>query len=118
MERYQKFVDCSDKAGSEIALMITETFESHAIPHADCEAQSHDNVASMSGKYNCAQAIIEKQFSTAIFFRCSCHTHNLCSNDAAECIPEAVTYFGTIQVIHTLFSCSPKRWKALAKRIY
>ena len=41
----------------------------------------------------------------------------LCDNDAAECIPEASTYFGTIQTICILFSCTPKRWEILAKRI-
>ena len=54
-----KFVDCSDKAGSEIAQMITETLESHAIALADCRAQGYDNAASMSGKYNGAQVIIK-----------------------------------------------------------
>ena len=39
--------------------MITETLESHAISLADCSAQGYDNAASMSGKYNRAQAIIK-----------------------------------------------------------
>ena len=117
VERFLKFVDCSDKTGSAIAQMITETLESHAIPLVDCRAQGYDNAANMSGKYNGAQAIIQKQCSTAIFSPCGCHTLNLCGNDAAECIPEAITYFGTIQTIYTLFSCSPKRWEILAKHI-
>ena len=71
----------------------------------------------MSGKYNGAQTIIQEQCPTAIFSPCGCHTLNLCGNDAAECIPEAITYFGTIQTIYTLFSCSPKRWEILAKHI-
>ena len=45
-----KFVDCSDKTGYEIAEMITETYEGHATPLADCRAQGYDNGASMSGK--------------------------------------------------------------------
>ena len=32
VERFLKFVNCSDKTGSLIAQMNTETFESHAIP--------------------------------------------------------------------------------------
>ena len=50
VERFLKFVHCSDKTGSEIAQMITETFESHAIPLADCRAQGYNNWASISGK--------------------------------------------------------------------
>ena len=57
VERLLKFVDCSDKTGSKIAQMSTETLKSHAIPLADCRAQGYDNAASMSGKYNGAQAI-------------------------------------------------------------
>ena len=45
------------------------------------------------------------------------NTLNLCGNDAAECISEAITYFGTTQTMSTLFDCSPKRRKILAKRI-
>ena len=97
--------------------MITEAFESHAIPLAVCNAQGYDNAASVSGKYNGAKAIIKEQYPTAIFSPCVCHTLTLCVDDTAECLPEAITYFGTIQIIYTLFSCSPKRWKILTKRI-
>ena len=40
--------------------MITETLESHAIPLADCRAQSYDNAVNMSGKYNGAQAVMKE----------------------------------------------------------
>ena len=106
-----KFVDCNDKTGTEISQMITETLESHAIPLAACRAQGYDNAACMSGKYNGAQAIIKEQYPSAMFSLCYCHTPKLCGNDAAECIPEAIAYFGTIQTIYTLFSCGPKRWE-------
>ena len=111
MERFLIFVDRSDKTGSEIAQMIT------AIPLADFRAEGYDNAASISGKYNGAQAIIKEQNPTAVFSPCGSHTLNSCGNDAAECIPEAITYFRTIQTIYTLFSCSPKMWKTFAKRI-
>ena len=61
MEQFLKFVDCSDKTESEITQMITEKFESHTIPLADCRAQGYDNAASRSGKYNGTQAIITEQ---------------------------------------------------------
>ena len=112
VERFLKFVDCSDKTGSEIAQMIT------AIPLADIRAQGHDNAASISGKYNCAQATIKEQNPTAIFSPCGCHTLNLCGNDAAECIPEAITvhtvhicthctYLCTLYIlVHTVYTCA------------
>ena len=73
--------------------MITETFERDAIPLASCRAQGYDNVASTSGKYNGAQAIKKEQYPAAMFSPCGYHTLNLCGNDVAECIPEAITYF-------------------------
>ena len=53
----------------------------------------------------------------AIFSPCGYHTHNLCGNDAAECLPEDITYFGTVQMIYNLFSSSPKWWELLKKCI-
>ena len=117
VERFLKFVDLSDKTGSEFAQMATETFESHAILLVDCRAQGYDNEANMSGKYNGVLTIITEQYPTAMFSACGCHTLNLCGSDAADCIPEAITYFGTMQTIYTLFSYCPKRWKILARRI-
>ena len=52
--------------------MITETLESHAISLDDCRARGSDNVANMAGKYNGAQAIMQKQCSTTIFSPCGC----------------------------------------------
>ena len=109
VERFMKFVDCNDKAGHEITQMIT--FESQAIPLADCRAQSYDNAASMPGKYNGAQAMIKEQYPTAMFSLCGWHTLNLCGNGAAECIPEAITYYANN--IH-LIQLQPKEVKILA----
>ena len=45
VELFQKVVDCGDETRSEIAQLITETFESHVISLADCRAVSNDNAA-------------------------------------------------------------------------
>ena len=96
VERFLTFVDCNDKSGHEIAQMIVATLQEHDIPLSDCRAQAYDNGANMAGKYNGAKAKILEQCPEAIFSPCGCHTLNLCGNDAAECIPEAITYFGTV----------------------
>ena len=109
MERFSKYVVSSDKAGTDIAQMITKTFGSHAIPLSDSRPHGYDNGANISGKHNVAQPMIKEQFPTVVFSPCGCHTHDLCCNHAAECIPEAITNFRSIQLIYTLFSCSSKR---------
>ena len=116
-ERFLMFVDCSSKKGEQIAQLIMDTLEEHAIPLSDCRAQGYDNAANMAGKYKGAQAKIQEQNSMAIFSPCGCHTLNLCGNDAAECLPEAIKYFGTVQTIYNLFSSSPKRWELLKTHI-
>ena len=94
-----------------------DTLEEHAIPLSDCRAHGYDNAANMAGKYAGAQVKIEEQNYVAIFSPCGCHTLNLCGIDVAECLPEAITYFVTVQTIYNLFRSSPKRWKLLKTRI-
>ena len=51
-ERFLMFVDCSNKCGEEIAQLIMDTLEEHAIPLSDCRVQAYDNAANMVGNYN------------------------------------------------------------------
>ena len=110
-ERFLMFANCSSKKGEDIAQLIVNTLEEHAILLSDCRAQGYDNAANMAGKYEGAQAKIEGQNSVAIFSPCGCHALYSCENDAAECIPEAIAYFCTFQAIYNLFTSSPKRWE-------
>ena len=107
-ERFLMFTDCSNKCREEIAQLIMDTSEEHAITLSDCKVQAYDNAANMAGKYNGTQEKILEQCSMAIFSLCGCHTLNSCGNDAAEYLPEAITYFRTVQMIYNLFSSSLK----------
>lgn len=99
IERILHIVDTSHKIGYQIAQMILETLKEHDIPLSDCRAQGYDNADNMAGKYKGAQARIHEQCVTALFSPCGCHTLNFCGNDAAQCISEAITYFGTVQTV-------------------
>ena len=94
-----------------------DTLEECVIQMSDCKTEGYDNAANMAGRYVGAQVKIEVQNSVALFSPCGCHTLNLCGNDAAECLPEEITYFGTVQTIYNLFSSNPERWKLLRTRI-
>ena len=102
------FVDCSNKCREEIAQVIMDTSEEHAIPLSNCRAQAYDSAANVMGKYNDTQVKILEQCLMAIFCPFGYHTLNLCGNNAAECLPTAITYFGTVQMIYYLFGSSPK----------
>ena len=117
VERFLTYADCNNKTGDEISQMVVETFQYNSIPLSDCRAQAYDNGSNMAGKYNGVLAKILQLCPLALFSPCGCHTLNVVGNDAAECIPEAVTFFGTIQTVYNLFSSSPKRWEILSKHI-
>ena len=103
--------------GEEMDQLIMDTLDEHAIPLSDCRTQGYDNAANMAIMYKGAQAKIEEQNSVAIFSHCDCHTINLCGNDTAECLREAIAYFGADQAIYNLFSSSQKRWELPMTRI-
>ena len=48
---------------------------------------------------------------------CGCHSLDLCGADSAVCCNEAISFFGTIQIVYNLFSSSPQRWKILKSNI-
>ena len=71
----------------------------------------------MAGKYNGVQAVLTRQNSNCIFSSCGNHSLNLVGVDCVESCREAITYFGTIQQLYNLFSCSPRRWEILQQHI-
>jgi Domain of unknown function (DUF4371)/hAT family C-terminal dimerisation region len=116
-ERFWKFVNCNDKTGQQIAEMILNTMKESKIPFDDCRAQAYDNGANMAGAYNGAQSHILDSNPLCLFSPCGCHSLNLCGVDAAACSKEATTFFGVVQTVYNLFSCSPARWEMLTKNI-
>ena len=46
-----------------------------------------------------------------------CHNYNLLLGDVAKCCPDAITFFGILQAIYTLFSASTKRWAVFKKYV-
>ena len=96
--------------GKEIAQLIMDTLEEHAIPLNDCRAHGYDNASNMTGKYKGSGKDRRAEFS-GNFSPGGCHSLNLCGSDAAECLPEAITYFGTVSAIYILFSSRSKRWE-------
>jgi len=71
--------------------------------------QGYDNTANMSGKNNRGKSKIIEKYPQALFSPCSAHSLNLCGVHAIETSPEVKTFFGNIQKLYNLFSCSPSR---------
>lgn len=112
-ERFLAFVDCNQKTGQAIKQLILDTLEKYSISLQNCRAQSYDNGSNMSGAYKGVQALLLQLNPLALFSPCACHSLNLCGVHAAECCPEVITFFGTLQKLYNIFSGSPQRWSIL-----
>ena len=108
-ERFVTFLDFNEKTGEEIAEKLLKFLKDCGISIKDCRAQGYDNGANMSGKHKGVQSRILKVNALAIFSPCACHTLNLCGANAAECCPDAITFFGSVQKLFNFFSSSPPR---------
>ncbi|XP_045466791.1 zinc finger MYM-type protein 1-like [Harmonia axyridis] len=116
-ERFLEFINCNKKTGEDIANMILENLKKRNISIEDCRGQGYDNGSNMSGQYKGVQARILALNTLAIWSPCACHSLNLCGVHAAECCPQAVTFFGIIQKLYNIFSASPSRWEILKNKI-
>lgn len=116
-ERLLCFADCTKKSGKDIAELILSTLKRYEIPIEDCKGQGYDNGSNMKGAYKGAQAFILSANSEAVYSACTCHSLNLCGEQAAECCPAAITFFGAVQKLYNIFSSSPQRWDILKNKI-
>ena len=71
----------------------------------------------MKGHTSGVQARLLKENSRAFFVPCTCHNYNLFLGDVAKCCPDAITFFGILQAIYTLFSALTKRWAVFKKYV-
>ena len=81
------FADYSSRRGEEIAQLIMDNLEEHAIHLSGCRAEGYDNAANMAERYKGAQAQTERQnggspcglcvlWTVAILSPCGCHALN------------------------------------------
>lgn len=116
-ERLLCFVDCANKSGKAIADLIMSKLKIFKIPLEYCKGQGYDNGSNMKGVYKGAQVIILRANNEAIYSACTCHSLNLCGEQAAESCTAAFTFFGVIQKLYNIISSSPQRWEILKKKI-
>lgn len=69
----------------------------------------------MKGQYQGVQARIKNFNSRAFFTPCAAHNLNLLLGDLNKCSTKAISFFGVVQRIYSLFSLSTDRWDILKK---
>lgn len=83
----------------------------------NCHGQAYDNGANMVGQKQGVQSRILSENPRAFFVPCTAHSLNLLLGDMASSVPAAMTFFGVIQRIYTIFSASTERWSILLKYV-
>jgi hypothetical protein len=83
----------------------------------DIRGQGYDNGFNMKGKERGVQKILLDINLKAFYTPCGCHSFNLVLCDIANLCPKAISFFGIVQHIYTLFSSSTKRWKILLDNV-
>uniref|UniRef100_A0AAQ4PYZ4 TTF-type domain-containing protein n=2 Tax=Gasterosteus aculeatus aculeatus TaxID=481459 RepID=A0AAQ4PYZ4_GASAC len=117
MEHFRGFLEAEESTGQNLASMILTKLEDLGIPFQDCRGQSYDNGANMRGKNKGVQARLFEKNPRALFVPCAAHTLNLVVCDAAKRSVDAISYFGVLQKLYTLFSGSTQRWAILKKHV-
>ncbi|XP_065654540.1 zinc finger MYM-type protein 1-like [Hydra vulgaris] len=79
----------------------------------DCRGQSYDNVANMKVKVKGVQARFLEMNPKALYVPCANHSLNLVIADGALSSISAISFFGVLSRLYTLFSSSPPRWEIL-----
>ncbi|XP_041860484.1 zinc finger MYM-type protein 1-like [Melanotaenia boesemani] len=116
-EHFMGFLEAEESTGQHLASMILARLEKLGIHFEDCRGQSYDNGANMKGKNKGVQARLLEKNPRALFVPCGAHTLNLVVCDAAKGSVDAMSYFGVLQKLYTLFSASTQRWAILKKHV-
>jgi len=84
-------------------LTILSELDKIGLNIKDCRGQGYDNGANMKGRYKGVQAKILQKNPKAFFTPCACHSLNLLLGDMAKCNSKAMTFFGIMNRIYTIF---------------
>jgi hypothetical protein len=86
------------------------------INRSDCRGEEYDSGANMIGWHQSFQFKILSENPRAFFVPCSAHSLKLLLVDMSL-LPIAVSFFGPIQHLYTIFTSSTERWKILTTHV-
>lgn len=111
------FLPAPDATGLGLSSLILIKLEELGIRFQDCRGQSYDNGSNMKGKNKGVQARLIEKNCRALYVPCGTHTLNLMVADSAKQSTDAISFFGVVQKLYTLFSAAPQRWAILKQHV-
>lgn len=116
-EHFIDFIPVNDQTGKGLSNALLAELEALGLSINDCRGQGYDNGANMKGQNQGVQAHILRLNPRAYFMPCGCHNLNLTLGDMAKCCPKAMSFFGIVQQLYTLFAGCPKQWEILKVKV-
>ncbi|XP_022883344.1 zinc finger MYM-type protein 1-like [Olea europaea var. sylvestris] len=116
-EYWIEFLKVDDASGFGLFIELKNVLKNLELDIDNIRGQGYDNGANMSGRHRGVQKRLLEINPRAFYTPCGCHSLNLALCDMTNCCSKAMSFFGVIQRIYTLFSSSPKRWKFFKDKV-
>ncbi|XP_065650742.1 zinc finger MYM-type protein 1-like [Hydra vulgaris] len=112
-ENFFGYLTVNDTTGKGLFNAFLNQAKNWDLNILDCRGQSYDNGANMKGKVKGVQARFLEMNPKALYVPCANHSLNLVIVDGALSSISAISFFGVLSRLYTLFSSSPPRWEIL-----
>jgi len=116
-ETFFGYLNVLDTMGRGLLELFLEKIDTWSLDIQDCRGQSYDNGSNMKGKNAGVQARMTELNPKAFYVPCASHSLNLVIEDGAKSSTAALTFFGTLTRLYTIFSLSPVRWNILKSNV-